>query len=221
VRSRAIGAFFLGGWAWVLLAHTVAAATPPLPPNAAAVAPVRAQSDSARAAADSTRMLAAPVRPDSMTGQAAPPAVAGRDTAGAGPRRPAWQRQKSPRTAMFASFAIPGLGQLYNERPFWAAVAAGVEFYFLGSWVVEQRLTNRYRALYNADPSDQDAQVLYELHRDSRIQAQWLLAVTIAISGLQSYVDAALADFDESPLPLRLSPEIGAGRTGLSVQLRF
>lgn len=210
MRSRAFGAFFLGGalcWLAVLGRPRTAAADPR--PGADG-APVVASGDTVHAAA-------APAAPDTLA-RAAPPAAA---PGGEAPRLPEWRRQKSPRTAMIASFGFPGLGQLYNERPFWAAVAAGVEFYFIGRWAEEQRLTNRYREMFNADPTDKDAQVLYELHRDDRIQAQWLLVLTILLSGAQSYVDAALADFDMTPLPLRLAPETSAGRTGLALQWRF
>lgn len=220
MRSRAVGAFFLAGLLGLVRGPGgLPAAAVAAPPEPAAAPTVPGAPEAS--GADSTRMLGVPAAPDA----AVPPAVPAAAPAGAAPTgrppEPAWRRQKSPRTAMFASWACPGLGQLYNERPFWAAVAAGVEFYFIGSWVEEQRLTNRYRAIYNADPTDGDAQVLFELHRDSRIQAQWLLALTVAISGLQSYVDAALADFDSSPLPLHLAADNGAGRTGLAVQWRF
>jgi hypothetical protein len=217
VRSRAVGAFFLALLAWLLAAATAGAQATSLQP---APVPAVGAADSLAAGADSTRGPV-PAATDSLGGTRKHRVLAERDTVLVGPLAPTWQRQKSPRRAMIASFLIPGLGQLYNERPFWAAVAAGVEFYFLGSWVVEQRLTNRYRARYNADPSDTDAQVLYELHRDSRIQAQWLLGLTIAISGLQSYVDASLSDFDNSPLPLRLGPDFAPGRAGMSLQWRF
>ena len=130
------------------------------------------------------------------------------------PARPtaprAWQRQKSARVAMISSLLVPGLGQMYNEREFWAAVAAGFEYYFIGEWISEQRLTNRYRAIVNADPDDKEARVLFELHRDNRIQSQWMLGVTMLISGVQALVDAYLHDFDESPLPVR----VGAGPSG-------
>jgi hypothetical protein len=109
---------------------------------------------------------------------------------------------------------------VYNERELWAAVAAGVEFYFIGNWIVEQRLTNRYRTIVNADPKDQEARVLFELHRDNRIQSSWLLGVTVILSGLQSYVDACLFDFDDRPLPVRVgaTPEGGARA---AFELRF
>ena len=119
---------------------------------------------------------------------------------------------------MLASFAVPGLGQLYNEREFWAAVAAGVEFYFIGNIVVEQRQMNLYRDLAHQDPNDTDARVLYELHRDNRIQSTWLLGVTMLLSGLQSYVDAHLFDFDASPPRLQLTLRNGPGA---SLRLRF
>lgn len=132
----------------------------------------------------------------------------------------AWQRRKSPRTAFVSSLLVPGLGQLYNEREFWALVAAGVEFYYLGNIVAEQRLTNRYRNAVNADPGDREARVLFELHRDNRIQSTWLYGLAALISGLQSLVDAYLADFDDSPLPLEVGPRPGGGLRA-ALRLRF
>jgi hypothetical protein len=133
------------------------------------------------------------------------------------PRR-AWQQRKSPLVAMMSSFVVPGLGQLYNEREFWAVVAAGVEFYFVGTIVTEQRETNRLRAQVNADPENDRLRALFELHRDNRTQATWLLGLSILLSGLQSFVDAHLFDFDESPLPI----EVGSlRRDGAAAGLRL
>jgi hypothetical protein len=207
VRSQAVGAFFLGGVLWTL---------------AAAVLPCGAEVLAGQAPAIPAPAVvpAVPVPTDTAAARV-PLSGIGREAATSASLRPAWQRDKSPRTAMYCSFLIPGLGQMYNERPFWAAVAAGVEFYFIGSWVVEQRLTNRYRAISNADPTYEDAKVLFALHRDDRIQAQWLLGLTIVLSGIQSYVDAALSDFDTSPLPLQLAPDAAPGRAGLALRVRF
>jgi hypothetical protein len=111
-----------------------------------------------------------------------------------------WQKSKSPRLAMFGSFLVPGFGQLYNEREFWALVAAGTEFYFIGTVIAEQRQTNRWRVVANAT-DDPIAEVEFKLHRDNRSEAAWLLALTALLSGVQSYVDANMFDFDETPLP--------------------
>ncbi|MFQ5600740.1 MAG: DUF5683 domain-containing protein, partial [Candidatus Krumholzibacteriia bacterium] len=72
------------------------------------------------------------------------------------PEKREWQRRKNPKLAMFSSFLVPGLGQLYNEREFWALVAAGVHIYFIGDIIVQARLANRYRTLKNIpiDPGD-------------------------------------------------------------------
>jgi hypothetical protein len=116
----------------------------------------------------------------------------------------AWQRVKSGRVAFVSSLCVPGLGQLYNEREMWALVAAGVEFYFLGDLVAEQRTTNRLREQVHADPSNEAALVQFKVHRDNRIQATWLLGLSALLSGLHAYVDAHLFDFDRSePLQLR------------------
>ena len=121
---------------------------------------------------------------------------------------------------MISSFLVPGLGQMYNEREFWAAVAAGFEFYFIGQWIVEQRLTNRYREIVNLDPEDQEAQVRFKLHQDNRIQAQWMFGFTALISGLQAMVDAYLHDFDDSPLPVQpVTTPSGGG--GAMLEFRF
>ena len=123
-----------------------------------------------------------------------------------------WQRQKSPRTALFSSLLVPGLGQLYNEREFWAMVAAGVEFYFIGTIVAEQRQMDRWLLIANTTNDVRD-RVQYLLHRDNRTQATWLLGLSALLSGLQSYVDAHMSDFDDSPLPIRavVLPDAGAG----------
>ena len=140
----------------------------------------------------------------------------------------AWQRDKNPTVAMVSSFLVPGLGQLYNEREFWSLVAAGVHFYFIGDIVVQQRLTNRYRALKNLpyDANDpvalqehQEAETLFLLHRDNRIQSTWLLGLTLLLSGLQSYVDAHLFDF-EAATPLQFEPSFGPVQGG-ALRLRF
>ena len=139
-----------------------------------------------------------------------------------------WQRRKNPTLAMVSSFLVPGLGQLYNERQLWTLVAAGVHFYFVGNIIVEARLTNRYRNLKNLpfDPSDpdqveahEDATVLFLLHRDNRIQSTWLLALTLLLSGVQSFVDAHLFDFDDGA-SLHLEPALGEIRGG-ALRLRF
>ena len=116
----------------------------------------------------------------------------------------AWQRTKSARVAFVSSLCVPGLGQLYNERELWAVVAAGVEFYFLGDLVAEQRTTNRLREQVHADPNDAEALVQFKLHRDERIQSTWLLGLSALLSGLHAFVDAHLFDFDTTePLQLR------------------
>jgi hypothetical protein len=139
-----------------------------------------------------------------------------------------WQKSKNPRVAMISSMLVPGLGQLYNEREFWALVAAGVEFYFIGDIITQQRLTNEYRALKNLpiDPNDpdqvaqqQEYTVLFLLHRDNRVQSTWLLGLTILLSGLQAYVDAHLFDFDVVG-DVRLEP-LSGDISGGALRLHF
>ena len=142
-------------------------------------------------------------------------------------KRP-WQREKNATLAMMCSFLVPGLGQLYNERQLWTLVAAGVHFYFIGDIVYEARLTNRYRDLKNQpiDPNDpvqvalqQEAEVRFLIHRDNRTQSTWLLGLTLLLSGLQSFVDAHLFDFDANA-SLQLEPALGRVNGG-ALRLHF
>lgn len=146
------------------------------------------------------------------------------------PAKRAWQRDKNPTVAMLSSMLIPGLGQLYNEREFWALAAAGVHFGFLADVIIQARLTNRYRTLKNMPPDptlppeeqerqQQEYEVLFLLHRDNRIQSSWLLGLTILLSGIQSFVDAHLFDFD-ADAPLQLGPSYGRV-TGGALRLHF
>jgi hypothetical protein len=200
LSRRGIGAFFL----------SLVAIAAPLTTAAAPGAPDAPAGPAHRGAARGD--LPQGVSPWLIDGWFAPTATTG------APR--AWQTDKSPRAAMIGSFVFPGLGQMYNEREFWGLVVAGVEFYFISEWISEQRLTNRYRAIVNDDPSNQEAQVLFVLHRDNRIQATWLLGLTVLLSGVQSYVDAHLSDFDAKPPALRLAPSMTGGPSA-GLQVRF
>jgi len=198
VGGRWVGAFFFA------LCGVVQPAVADGAASAAAAADIAPQ-----VALDSGRPDVAPwLLPDDWFGR--PPAKT---------RERAWQQHKSARVAMFSSFLVPGLGQLYNEREFWALVAAGTEFYFIGTMVAEQRQTNYWREVVNAT-GDEFADVQFRLHRDNRTQATWLFALTALLSGLQSYVDAHMSDFDDSPLPLRTTFLQGQGPAA-EMRLKF
>ena len=130
-----------------------------------------------------------------------------------------WNRRKNPTLAMVCSFLVPGLGQLYNERELWTLVAAGVHFYFIGNIVAEARLTNRYRTEKNLPDAPPEAEVLFLLHRDNRIQSTWLLGLTLLLSGIQSFVDAHLFDFD-AEASLQFEPAWGSVN-GAALRLHF
>src|SRR2546425_3049073 len=144
----------------------------------------------------------------------------GRPAREGAPRR--WQRQKSARLAMLSSFVVPGLGQLYNERELWAVVAAGVEFYFLGNAVIEQRETNRYRALVHADldsiPGETEEmkqlrrerlradREVFQRHRATPIPTTPPLWLSPLPSGLPPFPDAHPPPLHTSPPPPRAPP---------------
>lgn len=54
-----------------------------------------------------------------------------------------WQRKKNPRVAMVCALAFPGLGQVYNEKPFKAVLAMGFEIYYLSRILHNYRMEKR------------------------------------------------------------------------------
>lgn len=95
---------------------------------------------------------------------------------------------------MLRSVAVPGWGQYYNRQYLKAALAFGAETGLV--------LTSIYWSHQAGKTNDPQLQLTYT---DYRNQARWWLLATILVSMLDAYVDASLADFDESP-DLSLTP---------------
>lgn len=98
------------------------------------------------------------------------------------------QSKKSPTAAVLRSLAIPGWGQYYNGQKIKAAIVLAAEIGEIGTAIYWDRQAKK--------TSDPEAKFIYQ---DYRNQALWFLAGTIVLSMLDAYVDAHLADFDESP----------------------
>ena len=90
-----------------------------------------------------------------------------------------------PRAALLRSAVLPGWGQYYNDRPLKALVFAGASSALLGTVVAEQRAIN-------AAPTP-------EIHADHAARRNTRLlyfALSVALSAIDAYVDAQLADFE-------------------------
>jgi len=124
---------------------------------------------------------------------------------------------------MLKSIVQPGWGQLQNGRILKALLFAGVEVGMVYG-IVHQHL--RWQELeQNAhDATDPDLQYDYNrragFYLNDRNKRLWWLLWFELFNITDAYVDAALADFDDSPdLSLQLFPD-GAGVT-VSLRLPF
>ncbi|MEA3408778.1 MAG: DUF5683 domain-containing protein [Candidatus Eisenbacteria bacterium] len=125
-------------------------------------------------------------------------------------------------TAMTASAAYPGLGQLLNGAEPKAAIISAVETFLVAGLIVEDRRARNSLRLYK-QTSDERYYDEYSEHFDNRQTLVWW-AVIAALYGLaDAYVDAHLADFDDSTAPQVESSfgESGDGGGELRVGLTF
>ena len=143
---------------------------------------------------------AADTRAESSGTEATSSAVAGTDST-----------RTSPRTAMLRSAALPGWGQLSNDRPLKGLLFGAAAAVSLGSAIAEARAL--------------DAAVTPAQHQDraARRNTRFLfLAVTATLAAVDAFVDAHLADFQGAaadPAALQLGPGTGAMAIAVSYPL--
>ncbi len=132
----------------------------------------------------------------------------------------AWERKKNPKTAMLCALTIPGLGQIYNEKPLKAALAAGFEIFYLSRILHYYRLEKREEIVRDGFPrwitTEGESPITYqnprwtwhdlwvEEHKQDQIDYIWWSAGCILVIVLDAYIDAHLHDMnfriEDSPL---------------------
>ncbi len=117
------------------------------------------------------------------------------------------KEKKNPTGALLRSLVFPGWGQFYNRKYSKAFLFFGGEAGLIATAVHLNQQVVATRG---------DLQASY---RNNRNTANWFLLATIVFSMLDAYVDASLADFDESP-ELSLVP-FGRGTGGMIFQLKI
>ncbi len=95
---------------------------------------------------------------------------------------------RSPRGAMLRSLALPGWGQFYNGKWFKGLVIGGTEVGLIIDAVVQNQWAQE--SVYYYDK---------EFYRENRSLAIWWLAGVVLYSVTDAFVDAHLADFDDTP----------------------
>jgi len=135
------------------------------------------------------------------------PAVAVADEAAAETAEPdLWATGISPTRAVLMSPLFPGWGQLYARNDWRAAVAFGIQTFYLSNLVARDRKAQRVRNFAATLPEDELNRELYdsaaeELWEQMRDFAWWA-GGAMMILALDAYVGAHLFNFDQDAVPV-------------------
>jgi hypothetical protein len=120
------------------------------------------------------------------------------------------KEKKNPTGALLRSLIFPGWGQFYNRKYSKAFLFFGGEAGLIATAVhLNQQAVSTHGNLQAS-------------YRGNRNTSNWFLLATIVFSMLDAYVDASLADFDESP-ELSLAPlgSLDNGAGGMMFQVKI
>lgn len=119
------------------------------------------------------------------------------EQSGLGPEGEALPR-KNARLAMLCTLLFPGLGQMYNERPFKAIIAMGVESFYLSRILLNHRYSQRAERLRDRLPvgsSEWKRQDWWiEEYKERRLDWIWWSSGMLVVLLIDAYVDAHLYD---------------------------
>jgi hypothetical protein len=222
---------------WVMRAAICALAVSfaPLPASSAAVDPItpaRAPYDTISGTARDTTVTAAR---DTTARAEADTSVAARETAlwtmeelkrvladetGGNKEGKAYKERKSGRVAIVCALLVPGLGQMYNEKPIKAAIALGLESYYLSQIAMNRRLREREEIIRDSflpkssSWSYHDGWVT-EYGERSVDWIWWSGAVILAVV-IDAYVDAKLDD-----MRFKVEARASGDNVGVSLLVRY
>lgn len=113
----------------------------------------------------------------------------------------------NPTHAMLYSAFIPGGGQVYNKAYVKASVVIGLQSYLIGTALYHDAKVQDFKDKATSS-SDVYLTEYYrqraDEHKDKRTSGIWWIGITAALSVLDAYVDAHLADFESQKTKLRL-----------------
>jgi len=110
-------------------------------------------------------------------------------------------RKTNPTGALLRSAFVPGWGQVYNRKYIKATIFAAGESWLAISIYDDWKKANRYEKNFESstDPVYQAAEFKkFQDFRDRRNLKMWILAASIFYSMFDAYVDAQLADFNQT-----------------------
>jgi hypothetical protein len=131
-----------------------------------------------------------------------------------------YKERKSGRVAMACAVLIPGLGQMYNEKPLKAAIAMGLETFYLSQIVMNRRMMAREEVIRDTYPAGSSMwqyhdQYVTEYWERSIDWIWWSGAVILGIV-IDAYVDAKLDD-----MRFKVEARASGGDVGVSLLVRY
>lgn len=135
---------------------------------------------------------------------------------------------KSPSTAILYSFALPGMGQLYNESywkvPIFTGAALTSGYFIVANQSSFLSSSQEYDAAIAGGQSTAVTATLLrrrEFYRNNRDVAGLALLLTYALAAVDAYVGANLYDFNvDSQLSMSVSPT-PTSPLAFNLQVRF
>ena len=132
----------------------------------------------------------------------------------------AYKDRKNGRVAIVCAVLIPGLGQMYNEKPLKAAIALGLESYYLSQIVMNRRMMAREEVIRDTYPAGSSS---WEYH-DRYVTEYWERSIDwIWWSGavifgivIDAYVDAKLDD-----MRFKVEARASKGNVGVCLLVRY
>lgn len=106
-----------------------------------------------------------------------------------------------PTVTLFKSMLVPGWGQITNKAYIKAALAIGLEAWFISGAVVNWNYMNQALDNYRADPNNLDHYYEYQYYHGMRSDFLWALGVTVFVSMFDAYVDAHLRPYSDDTIP--------------------
>jgi hypothetical protein len=131
-----------------------------------------------------------------------------------------YKERKNGRVAMACALLVPGLGQMYNEKPLKAAIAVGLESFYLSQIAMNRRLREREKLVRDAyEPGSRQ----WNYHDrwvteywDRSVDWIWWSGAVILGIVIDAYVDAKLDD-----MRFKVEARASEGDVGLSLLVRY
>ena len=126
-----------------------------------------------------------------------------------------YRERKNGRVAMACALLVPGLGQIYNEKPLKAAVALGAETFYVSRIFMNRRYWAREKVIRDAFPVDSYRWLIHDRwvkeYWERSIDWIWWSGATVLVIMIDAYVDAHLDD-----MRFRVEPRAMEEGVGLS-----